>query len=134
METGGGMARSVEDEPGAVVFVCDRQGPALERRQRCLRLAGIIFTIATEHRPSGTYYKLRVRERDAVAAHLALQMGGCARSSRLRDSQPSLVAGLRDFARTLWDEAMLLLGRVRDLVRLPFPRLLTGPTDARTSR
>jgi hypothetical protein len=128
------MARSVEEEPGAVVFVSDRQGPALERRQRCLRLAGIIFTIETEHRPSGTYYKLRVRERDAVAAHLALQMGGCARSSRLRESQPSVVAGLRDFARTLWDEAMLLLGRLRDLVGLPLPRLLTGPTDARTPR
>jgi len=128
------MANGVEEEPGAVVFVCDRQGPALERRQRCLRLAGIIFTIETEHRPSGTYYKLRVRERDAVAAHLALQMGGCARTSRLRESRPSIFAGLRDVARTLWDEAMLLLGRLSDLVWLPVPRLLTGPTDVRARR
>jgi len=128
------MAKDVEEEPAAVVFVCDRQGPALERRQRCLRLAGIIFTIETEHRPSGTYYKLRVRERDAVAAHLALQMGGCARSSRLRENHPSILAGLRDVVRTLWDETVLLFGRLRDLVRLPLPRLLTGPEDARARR
>ena len=121
----------MEDEPGAVVFVCDRQGPALERRQRCLKLAGILHTVETEHRPSGTYYKLRVRERDAVAAHLALQMGGCARSSRLQERSTTMFAALRDVARTFWDEAVLLLGRIRDLFRLPLPRLLT---DARTRR
>jgi hypothetical protein len=118
----------VEVEPRSVVFVCDRQGAALGRRERCLKLAGIAYDIDAERRPSGTYYKLAVRERDAVAAHLALQMGGCGRSSRLRQSQSGVVASLREMARTLWDEAALLLGRLVDLVWTAAPRLfLTGP-------
>ena len=117
----------VEAEPRSVVFVCDRQGAALGRRERCLKLAGIAYEIDAERRPSGTYYKLAVRERDAVAAHLALQMGGCGRSSRLRQSQSGVVASLREMARTLWDEAALLLGRLVDLVWTAAPRLLTGP-------
>ena len=35
------MEKVVEAEPRAVVFVCDRQGAALGRRERCLKLAGI---------------------------------------------------------------------------------------------
>ena len=113
---------------GAVVFVCDRQGAALQRRERCLRLAGIPYGIHAEHRPSGTYYKLCVRESDAVAAHLALQMGGCGRSSRLKQNRSSFAATLRDIAQTLWDEVLLLAGRVTDVVRSTAPLLLRGPT------
>jgi hypothetical protein len=120
------MQNAAEEERGAVVFVCDRQSAALRRRERCLRLAGIVHAVETERRPSGTYYKLTVRERDAVAAHLALQMGGCARSSRLRENRTSLAASLREVARTFWEEALLLLGRLADLLRSTSPRLLTG--------
>ena len=116
----------VQDEPLAVVFVCDRQGPALGRRERCLRLAGIPFGIDPERRPSGTYYKLYVREKDAVAAHLALQMGGCAKSSALTRQQPGILESVKDVATALWEEAVLLFGRLVDLVR-EVPRLLTGP-------
>lgn len=115
----------------AVVFVSDRQGPALHRRERCLRLAGIVHAVETEHRASGTYYKLHVRSTDAVAAHLALQMGGCGRSSRLRESRFSVTATLRDVARTLWDEAVLLAGRLVELVWSSAPRLLVGPAASR---
>ena len=122
------MEKAVEAEPRAVVFVCDREGAALGRRERCLKLAGIAFDIAAERRPSGTYYKLCVRERDAVAAHLALQMGGCGRSSRLKQSQSGVAASLREITRTVWDEALLLLERLIDLLWTRAPRLLSGPT------
>lgn len=115
-----------EEDPRAVVFVCDRQGAALGRRERCLRLAGIAYGIEAERRPSGTYYKVYVRETDAVAAHLALQMGGCGRSSRLAQNQASLIGSLREVATTMWDELLLLLGRLVDFV-WSAPRLLTGP-------
>ena len=124
------MEKVVEAEPRAVVFVCDRQGAALGRRERCLKLAGIAYEVEAERRASGTYYKLGVREREAVAAHLALQMGGCGRSSRLRQSQSGVVASLREITRTLWDEAVLLLERLVDLVWTAAPRLLTGPAGA----
>jgi len=62
------MWNAVLEEPQAVVFVSDRSGAALRRRERCLKLAGIPHGIEAERRPSGTYYKLYVRERDAVAA------------------------------------------------------------------
>jgi len=125
------MGNAVEEAPGAVVFVCDRQGAALQRRERCLKLAGIIYEVHAEHRPSGTYYKLCVREPDAVAAHLALQMGGCSRSSRLRQPRSGLGATLRDMGQTLWDEALLLVGRLTDFVRASTPRLLLrGPSEA----
>src|SRR5215470_4201534 len=125
------MGYAVEGEAGAVVFVCDRQGAALQRRERCLKLAGVVYTVEAERRPSGTYYKLCVREPDAVAAHLALQMGGCNRSSRLRQTQPSLGATLRDMARTMWEEILLMVGRVTDFVRTTAPKLLTGPRASR---
>jgi hypothetical protein len=120
------MRKAAEGEGGAVVFVCDRQGAPLERRERCLKLAGIRYAIETEHRTSGTYYKVRVRDEDAVEAHLALQLGGCARSSGLRRRQSGVLASLRDMARTLWDEARLLVCRAVDLVRGATPRLLPG--------
>jgi hypothetical protein len=124
-----GMESAVEEdvEPQAVVFVCDRQGAALGRRERCLKLAGIPFGVEAERRPSGTYYKLYVRERDAVAAHLALQMGGCGRSSRLHQPQASVLTSVRDLAAMLWEEALLLVGRVVDLVRAA-PQVLIGPS------
>jgi hypothetical protein len=117
----------VEDEPQAVVFVSDRQGAALGRRERCLKLAGITHRVDAERRPSGTYYKLLVHEHDVVAAHLALQMGGCTRSARLQQQQPTVMASLREIAQTLWEETVLLLGRLTDLIRDTAPRLLTGP-------
>ena len=98
------MEKTGEDEARAVVFVSDRQGAALGRRERCLKLAGIPYGIESERRPSGTYYKLYVRGRDAVAAHLALQMGGCSRSSRLHQTRAGAGRSLRDFAMTIWEE------------------------------
>src|SRR5437762_8306997 len=117
-----------EVEGGAVVFVCDRQGAALQRRERCLKLAGIVYRVEAERRPSGTYYKLCVRESDTVAAHLALQMGGCNRSLKFKESRPSVTATIREMSRTVWDEAVLLFWRVADFVRGAAPRLLTGPS------
>jgi len=121
------MWEAVSAEPQAVVFVSDHAGAGLRRRERCLKLAGIAHIVAAERRPSGTYYKLCVREADAVAAHLALQMGGCGRSLRLREQQPTVGAALRDMARTLWDEAALLWSRLIDALRSAAPRLLAGP-------
>jgi hypothetical protein len=126
------MMNAEEGAPGAVVFVCDRQGAALQRRERCLKLAGIVYTVEAERRSSGTYYKLSVREPDAVAAHLALQMGGCGRSSRLRQNHTGVRGTLREMARAFWDEAVLLIGRLADLVWRPTLRLLTGPRDDRS--
>jgi hypothetical protein len=120
---------AVVEEPQAVVFVSDRSGAALRRRERCLKLAGIPHAIEAERRPSGTYYKLIVREQDAVAAHLALQMGGCGRTLKLQETTPTLGATFRDLARTLWDELTLLAGKVADLVWSVAPRLLTGPSN-----
>jgi hypothetical protein len=128
------MAHAVEEGPGAVVFVCDRQGAALQRRERCLKLAGIPYSVHAEQRPSGTYFKLSVREPDAVAAHLALQMGGCARSSKLKNSRTSLSATISDMAQMFWDEVLLLWSRVTDLVRTSAPRLLRGPSSDAASR
>jgi hypothetical protein len=78
---------------------------------------------------SGTYYKLYVRENDAVAAHLALQMGGCTRSSRLHQNQAGVLASLRELASMMWEEALLLFGRLADLVRST-PRELAAPADS----
>ena len=123
------MWNAVVEEPQAVVFVSDRSGAALRRRERCLKLAGIPHAIEAERRPSGTYYKLIVREQDAVAAHLALQMGGCGRTLKLQETTPTLGATFRDLARTLWDELRLLAGKLSDLVWSVAPRLLTGPQN-----
>lgn len=125
------MWNAVADEPLAVVFVSDRNGAALRRRERCLKLAAIPHTIEAERRPSGTYYKLCVRESDAVAAHLALQMGGCGRSLKLQESQTSfnLSATLRDIGKAAWDEMVLVLGKLFDFFRDLAPLLLSGPRE-----
>lgn len=123
------MWNAVVEEPQAVVFVSDRSGAALRRRERCLKLAGVPHSIEAERRPSGTYYKLIVREQDAVAAHLALQMGGCGRTLKLQETTPTLGATLRDLARTMWDELSLLAGKLLDVVWGLAPRLLSGPSD-----
>ncbi|MCW5892422.1 MAG: hypothetical protein KIT14_18020 [bacterium] len=109
----------------------DRNGAALRRRERCLKLAAIPHTIEAERRPSGTYYKLSVRESDAVAAHLALQMGGCGRSLKLQESQTSfnLGATLRDLGKAAWDEMVLVLGKLFDFFRDLAPLLLNGPRE-----
>lgn len=121
------MDTAVEEEPRAIVFVCDRQGAALSRRERCLKLAGVPHRVEAERRPSGTYYKLSVHERDAVTAHLALQMGGCTRSSKLHQHQAPVATTLREMGQALWDELLLLFGRFVDFVKDTAPRLLTGP-------
>ena len=123
------MWNAVAEEPQAVVFVSDRNGAALRRRERCLKLAAIPHSVDAERRPSGTYYKLCVREGDAVAAHLALQMGGCGRSLRLQENRTTFSLGstMRDIARTMWDEAVLLVGKLADLLKGLAPQLLTGP-------
>lgn len=123
------MWKALADEPLAVVFVSDRNGPALRRRERCLKLAAIQHTVDAERRPSGTYYKLAVRESDAVAAHLALQMGGCGRSLRLQEPKTSggPWAALAEIGRTAVDEARLLWARMVDWIRQVAPLLLTGP-------
>ena len=123
------MWNAVVEEPQAVVFVSDRSGAALRRRERCLKLAGIAHSIEAERRPSGTYYKLIVREPDAVAAHLALQMGGCSRTLKLQETTPTLGATFRDLARTLWDEVTLLASTLLDFLWSVAPKLLTGPSD-----
>ena len=124
------MWNAVVEEPQAVVFVSDRSGAALRRRERCLKLAGIYHTIEAERRPSGTYYKLCVRENDAVAAHLALQMGGCGRTVKLQDPKPSFIDTLREIARAALDEISLLVTRLVDAIRGIAPLLLTGPRDS----
>jgi len=118
------MRNLVGEEPQAVVFVSNRAGVALRRRERCLKLAGIPHGVQAERRPSGTYYKLCVREHDAVAAHLALQMGGCGRSVRIGESQPSFLSTLRDLARAALDEAALLVSRLFDTILGLAPQVL----------
>lgn len=121
------MWEAVAEDPGAVVFVGDRAGAALRRRERCLKLAGIPYTVAAERRASGTYYKLCVREQDAVAAHLALQMGGVGRSVRLQEQrQKSLATTIREMVQTFWEEITLLAGRAVDLLKRVNPLLLIG--------
>lgn len=123
------MWNAVAEEAQAVVFVSDRSGPALRRRERCLKLAAIPHTVDAERRPSGTYYKLCVRESDAVAAHLALQMGGCGRTLKLQEPkrEAGLFATLGEIAKTLWDEMRLAAEKLMDWVREEAPKLLTGP-------
>jgi hypothetical protein len=115
----------------AVLFVTDRIGPALRRRERCLLLAGIPSVVESERRPSGIYYKLRVADADAVPAHLALAMGGCARPPRLRESAPPpLIDGLGDVAGMLRDEAGIAAARLFAAVRAAAPLLLAALLDS----
>ena len=124
-----------EGDLQAVVFVCDRNGAALRRRERCLKLAGIAHLVEAERRPSGTYYKLSVQEKDAVAAHLALQMGGCGRTLKLREQHRSgSLEALREVGRTVWEELRHLLTCLADFARRVAPRLLTGPRETSASQ
>jgi hypothetical protein len=107
----------------AVVFVSDRSSRALHARERCLRLAGIPHSTVTERRPSGTYFKLCVREEDAVDAHLALRLGGFCRSVRLQRTSPTVTTAVIDMVWTAWDQALDVLTQLVDLVRST-PRLL----------
>jgi hypothetical protein len=119
-------------EWGAVVYVSDRVGPALRRRERCLRLANIPYAVLTHGRPSGTYYNLCVREEDAISAHLALQMGGCCRSMSLRRRNEASVGGtldavsaaVRDGSAALWDRLVVAVGGLTDLLWTWAPRRL----------
>jgi hypothetical protein len=119
------MASSPVGEPRAVVFVSDRDGQALRRRERCLELAGIAYGLESERRAAATYYKLCVSERDAVNAYLALGAGGCGRSRRLREHpEPGLSEALSDVAGMLRDEAAVAAGRLLDAVKVAAPQLL----------
>ena len=116
-------------ETQAVVFVSDRSGAALRRRERCLKLAGIAHTVLAERRPSGTYYKLCVQEKDAVAAHLALQMGGCGRSLRLREPRANSLTALREVVARCGTRCAISGRAWSDLARRVTPRLLSGPRE-----
>jgi hypothetical protein len=107
----------------AVVFVSDRTDAALRRRERCLKLAGIASSVVIERRPSGTYYKLSVREGDVLDAHLALRIGGFCKTVRLRTERPGVRDRLEQLVRETLEEALLLLNRLVDFVR-ETPRLL----------
>src|SRR5919197_5418397 len=109
-----------------VIFASDRAGAALRRRERCLELAGLAYTTLSERRPSGTYYKLCVREQDLLDAHFALQMAGLCRSLRVKRQRWSVPRALGEFTQDVLDEVMLLLSRLFGLVR-DAPHLLLGP-------
>src|SRR5262245_31986107 len=119
------MASLTATEYRAVVFVSERDGPALRRRERCLELAGITYSLESERRPSATYYKLCVPEGDAVNAHLALGLGGCGRSPRRQDQDPPGVSEcLSDVAGMLRDEAAIAAEKLVDRLRTIGPQLL----------
>ncbi len=119
----------------AVVFVSDRMGPALRRRERCLELAGIAHAVASERRPSGIWFKLSVAERDAVDAYAALALGGCGRSPRLPEaSAPGVAESLSDVAGMLRDEVQVAAGKLVDAVRTVAPQLLVGIAGPQPTR
>jgi hypothetical protein len=125
--TPGASYSGMVGELRAVVFVSDRTGPALRRRERCLELAGIQCSVESERRPSGTYFKLCVAERDAVNAYLALGVGGCGRQPRLHEpGGPGLTESLSDVAGMLRDEAAIAAEKLVDTVRGVAPQLLAG--------
>src|SRR5262249_4077155 len=103
----------------AVVFVSDRDGPALRRREQALVIAGIPHSLESERRPSATYYKLCVDERDAVNAYIALGMAGCKRGPRVREtSEPALTESLSDVAGMLRDEAAIAAEKLVGVMRV----------------
>jgi len=108
-----------------VVYVSDRDGQALRRRERCLAEAGIAHTLGSERRAAATYYKLYVSESDAVNAYLALGAGGCARFRRLREHpEPGVTEALSDVAGMLRSEAAVAATKLLDAVRVAAPQLL----------
>jgi len=123
----------------AVVYVSDRAGAAISRRERCLRLAGIACTVLVEHRPSGPYHKLCVREHSAVDAHLALRLAGFTHAVRFSPPSAGVAAALRDLINTIREEIDLLVREAVDLVRTAPQRLTisareTGRALIRVSR
>jgi len=108
-----------------VVFVSDRDGQALRRRERCLEEAGIAHALESERRASATYYKLCVSEGDAVNAYLALGAGGCRRPVRLREhAEPGVTEALSDVAGMLRSEATVAATMLLDAVKVAAPQLL----------
>jgi len=93
-------------------------------------LAGITSELEAERRPSGVYYKLCVADADAVPAHLALALGGCARPPRLREpATPALIDGLGDVAGMLRDEAGIAASKLLDALRAAAPLLVATLFD-----
>ena len=113
----------------AVVYVSDRPGAAIYRRERCLTLAGIASTIFVEHRPSGPYYKLCVREHAAVDAHLALRLAGFTHAVRFSPPSEGVAAALRDLISTIREEVDLLVTQAFELVRSAPGRLAISVRD-----
>lgn len=108
-----------------MVFVSDRDGQALRRRERCLADAGIAHALESERRASATYYKLCVSEGDAVNAYLALGAAGCGRPGRLREHpEPGVTEALSDVAGMLRSEAAVAATKLLDAVRVAAPQLL----------
>jgi hypothetical protein len=107
----------------AVVYVSDRAGAAISRRERCLGQANIACVVLVEHRPSGPYYKLCVRENAAVDAHLALRLAGFTKSVRFSPPSEGVAAALRDLISTIREEVDLLVTQAVDLVRTAPRRL-----------
>jgi len=106
----------------AVVFVTSRPGPALKRRERCLDLAGIPFTLEPERRPSGTFLKLCVAEEHAVDAYAALGLGGCTRAPRPPQPDP-MSESIAQVASMLRDEAGIAADKLAEALRVAAPRL-----------
>jgi hypothetical protein len=109
---------------GAVVFVTTRTGAALTRRQHCLELAGIPYSLESEVRPSGTYLKLCVADADVVDAYAALGMGGCSRAAKLTEAGTDpTAASLAEVASMLRDEATIAAEKLVEGVRDVMPAL-----------
>ena len=117
----------------AVVYVSDRAGAAIYRRERCLRQAGIACFVLVEHRPSGPYYKLCVQEHMAVDAHLALRLAGFTRSVRFSPPSEGIAAALRDLISTIREEVDLVVREAYDLVRSAPERLMLSARDTGNS-
>jgi hypothetical protein len=114
----------------AVVYVSDRAGAAIYRRERCLRQANIACVVLVENRPSGPYYKLCVQEHTAVDAHLALRLAGFTRSVRFSPPSEGVAAALRDLINTIREEVDLLVVQAVDLVRTAPQRLAVSARDS----
>lgn len=106
----------------AVVFVTSRPGPALKRRERCLELAGIPYTLEPERRPSGMFLKLSVAEEHAVDAYGALGLGGCTRIPRPVQPDP-MSESITQVASMLRDEAGIAADKIAEVLRVAAPRL-----------
>ena len=113
----------------AVVYVSDRAGAAVYRRERCLRQANIACVVLLESRPSGPYYKLCVQEHAAVDAHLALRLAGFTKSVRFSPPSAGVAAALRDLISTIREEVDLLVTQAVDLVRTAPQRLAVSARE-----